>query len=463
MLKRLLGVAVVVLCWAACERTAAPPTPAAALSAVEPDAGDPDLPPPELDAGEPPDAGGWSDAGELPDAGEPPDAGEEPDAGEPRSAGPWPNEPQLDYTARFGVPRVQSIGVDEGYNLWLLDGARIGVLRPGDAKPTWTSGVGQAAGGFGEDRRATGSTVICGGSAGRAYVGYRTYDLGGDRGPVFHDSPSDPEFQKGDLDVVKLNPDGTVALEEHLGRSTDNSGHTHIGLRNTNNWHYDEDRTVFTCTRAMRGPYKGELYIGTNHGVTRIQGLQYNSHRHPVWDVNGSLRIGYDYAVGVAFNGDVLIGNEWKIGIVPPPASLADWDNHEVAPYRLNTYVHVLNSKEEMDYWRAFVQTKDGAYYLGSKSLGLWRMRLTASTNWAEYERVPGLPTGAITSLEATEDGSLFIGTAGHGLWRLDSARALARLSVAGSNVRQVLYDPSVTPAMLYVLSDAGLTVLRGY
>jgi hypothetical protein len=29
--------------------------------------------------------------------------------------------------------------------------------------------------------------------------------------------------------------------------------------------------------------------------------------------------------------------------------------------------------------------------------------------------------------------------------------------------VKELLYDPTVTPAMLYVLTDTGLTVLRGY
>jgi hypothetical protein len=34
---------------------------------------------------------------------------------------------------------------------------------------------------------------------------------------------------------------------------------------------------------------------------------------------------------------------------------------------------------------------------------------------------------------------------------------------VQGAMVLQVFYDPTVKPAMLYVLTNAGLTVLRGY
>jgi hypothetical protein len=92
-------------------------------------------------------------------------------------AGPWPDEPMVNYSQRYELGRVRAMAVDDAYNLWLLDGDRIGVLRPGDSSPRWTSGVGQAAPGFGWDKLALGSTVICGGSAGRAYVGYSTYEL----------------------------------------------------------------------------------------------------------------------------------------------------------------------------------------------------------------------------------------------------------------------------------------------
>ncbi len=408
-----------------------------------------------VDAGQPPDAG-------VADAGAPvrPDAGLwVPDAGSiTGTPGPWPTDAVKNYSVDYGIGPVQSVGIDEAHNLWLLDGARIGVLRPGTSQPVWTSHVGQASQPFGAGALAGGSTVICGGSPGRAYVGYWTYDL-----PVpYRQDPSDPEYLKGDLDAVRLHVDGSVSLEAHLGETTDSSGYKHLGLRNTNDFHYDEDRSVLVCQRVMRGPHAGELYIGTNHGVTRIQGLVYNSHRHPVWDVNGSLRIGYSYGLGIARNGDVLIANEWKIGIVPPPAALRDWDNHSVAPYRINTYVHSLNALEEMDYWRGFEQTVDGTYYLGSQRYGLWSFQLPASGSPQSYSKVAGLPTDRISALAATEDGSLFVGTEDQGLLRLDPQKQLAPVAVSGARVRQLVYDPSVSPSILLVLTEAGLTVLRG-
>src|SRR4051794_17875385 len=169
-----------------------------------------------------PDAG-TSDAG-LPDAGS-----EIVDAGTPPDAGPWPHEATLDYTQSFGLGTPQSVGLDEGLNLWLLDGNRIGVVRPGDTAPTWTSGVGQARQPFGWDSLAIGSTVICGGEAGRAYVGYRAPEVQRAEGisqRTYIPGPGEAnysperyaEYQKGDLDAVRLQRDGAVTLEEHLWR-----------------------------------------------------------------------------------------------------------------------------------------------------------------------------------------------------------------------------------------------------
>jgi hypothetical protein len=82
----------------------------------------------------------------------------------------------------------------------------------------------------------------------------------------------------------------------------------------------------------------------------------------------------------------------------------------------------------------------------------------------AHGTKVTGLPTDRLSSLAATDDGSLFIGTTGSGLWRMDAQKRFTRVAeVSGGTVKQLVYDPNAKPAMLYVLTDAGLTVLRGY
>ncbi|MCY1082594.1 hypothetical protein [Archangium lansingense] len=497
-MRRLLGAWAVgaLVAWGCGSTTSTPGTPGVDENTARTEEPPPtgERPPPVVEpppVSEPPEEPDPIDPGEPDpdpiDPGEPdPDPGPiDPGNPDPEvTAGPWPDEPVVNYSSRYGLGSVQAVAVDDAYNIWLLHGDRIGVLRAGDTSPRWTSGVGQAAPGFGPDKLALGSTVICGGSAGRAYVGYHTYELDsafiyspdGSNFPGYNDpDPTrfDPvryqEYQKGDLDVVKLQPDGSVALETHLGRSARSTGPQDIGIRNTNDHHFDEDRSVLSCTKVMRGKHKGQVYIGTNHGVTRIQGLTYNSHRHPVWfkpkpDGGVTQMAGYSYALGIAQNGDVLIGNDWSVGVVTPSENLVDWDrtSQTANPEKLNSHLRGLNSEEEKDYWRGIQQTADGLYYLASKDYGLWQMSV-ARRSEAFGTKVAGLPTDRLSSLAATDDGSLFIGTEGFGLWRLDGKKLTHVAGVDGTVVEQLLYDPTVKPAMLYVLTNRGLTVIRGH
>jgi hypothetical protein len=217
----------------------------------------------------------------------------------------------------------------------------------------------------------------------------------------------------------------------------------------------------------MRGQFRGEVYIGTNHGVTRIRGLEYDSHRHPLWlDDKGVQKIGYSYGLGIAQNGEVLIANEWKVGIVMPPPELGKWEFFppDGPDWGVDTYNQELNSLADFDFWRAFQQTTDGKYYLGSAQYGLWRMDRTKWVDSENWSKISGLPTDAINALAATDDGSLFIGTDGGGLWRMDPDKQLTRFTdVQGSNVQQLVYDPTVKPGTLLVLVDGVLWMVRGY
>lgn len=418
------------------------------------------------DTGQPEDAGsnnpGGQDSGtDGGDAGTIVDSGT--DAGTPTpTPGPWPTDTVLNYSSEYSIGSIQSVGVDDAYNIWLLDGERIGVLRPGTDKPVWSSNIGQAKNGFGPDKLAEASTVICGGAANQAYVGYYISGNGMRREDV-----NDPEFLRGDMDVVQLNADGSVSLTEHLSKSVGSSQpwpQLPIGIHNTNDWHYDEDLSVLTCKKVMKGPFKGELYIGTNHGVTRIRGLVYNSHRHPLWMDGNSHMIGYSYGLGIGQNGDVLIGNDWNVGILSPPEDLTTWDSEWLLPWGLHTHNQVLNTEAEFDYWRGFEQTTDGKYYLGSDRYGLWELIRGQWVFSADWKKVSGLPTENINALQATDDGSLFIATDDSGLWRMNAQGQFEKVSgVSGNRIRQLVYDPTVSPSMLYVLTSSTLYVIRGH
>ncbi|AGC48851.1 hypothetical protein MYSTI_07579 [Myxococcus stipitatus DSM 14675] len=499
MIRRLLGasvgVAVLVAAWA-CGGSDKP----------GPDStGEPEPPASEEDAGT--DGGPEDDGGtqtpEPPDAG-PPDAGEPPLP--PKPEGPWPTDPLTNYSSKYAIPKVVAMGVDAAHNLWFLNRDRIGVLRAGTDKVLWNSQpIGQASRGFGTspDNLATNSRVICGGKAGEAYVGYEAVnDIPGGqriagRGEADFSEERYLEFQKGDVDAVTVSDDGTdIVLREHLFRSKGTSRPSRnepIGIRNSNDFHYDEDRSVYSCVRVMQGPYEGEVYVGTNHGVTRIRGYEYSSHRHPAYWVTTptggrSQRAGYTFGLGISKDGDLLIANDWKIGILPPNAALEWWDSEERKPempagvepalYTLNTFVDPVNPGNDetrgetapFNFWRAFQQTADGSYYVGGLGTGLWQFQANpqrhnpSKLSDSDYVRVQGANTDDYTALAATRDGSLFVGTADHGLWRLTPTKQLEKVSgVSGAKVQQLIYDARVTPGALYALVDGKLYVLRGY
>jgi len=482
---------------------------------------------PQVDAGT--DAGTGTDAGS--DGGTGTDAGTDggtggTDGGTTPTEGPWPTDALTNYSDKYNIRQVQSVGVDAAHNIWVLDGASIGVLRADTKQLVWTSKpIGQARLGFGPDTLATASSVICGGKAGEAYVGYEANELQPDpEYPFLHPNfivterddcskPGSPcypygysprrfqYFMQGDVDVVRLNGAGNdVELGVHISQSAGNSrisGGTPLGIQNTNDFHYDEDRSVHSCVRVMKGPYAGEIYIGTNHGATRIREYTYNSHRHPAWWMvtyaeDGrkklSQRAGFTYGLGISQEGHLLVANDWKIGIIPPNASLKWWDSEgrksdmpadvEPAVYALNIFVDPVNpgpddertSEAPKNFWRGFQQTKDGLYYVGSRIDGLWQMKVKKVQDTPlklrdeEYKPINGLGTQRISALAASEDGSLFIGTEDNGLWRLKPDKTLEKVQgVSGSKVSQLVYDPTVSPGALYVLSDGRLFVLRGY
>lgn len=439
----------------------------------------------------------------------PPPTNESPDDPPPVTppvdpAGPWPTDTLVNYSERYGLGRIKDAAVDEGHNIWVLNGPNIGVLKPGDTAPTWSTNLGQAGLGFA-------STRICAGAPGVAYVGYRTNDeIGRDPNVPFYvgnfifgpdgcdfangryDNCNDAwwnperfnEYLKGDLDIVKLNADGTPELDEHIWRNVTNNPYPRqLGLRNTNDHHFDEDRSVLSCTRAVRGPAKGDVFIGTNHGYTRIQGKVYSSHRHPIFyekkdpscageSCAVTQRTGFAYGLGIAQDGDVLMANEWTLGIVSPIGSLDTWQKEgseqadQLNPQKLQNFVlHDACTgrrcaEESFAKWRGFEQTTDGRYYVGSEERGLWELEILRQSE-ARATELTSAPQN-IESMAATADGSLFIGT-GSGLYRMDAAKQITRVEGISGRVTRLFYDPSVTPASLYIVAGERLFVLRGH
>ncbi len=423
----------------------------------------------------------------------------ETDAGTPEPTGPrseWPTEELKNYSTSYSIPRgIKGVGIDDGHNIWVLETQRYGVLTSEKNSVTWVSGIGQLS----SPELSYGATVICGGAPGKAYVGFAADDnMAGERTDI-----NDPEFQKGDVDLVKLNEDGTISLQVHLWETTTRHGVV-SGIRNSNSPYHDEDRTVLSCVKAYRGASKGEVFIGTNHGVTRIDGEIYNSHIHPRWmdksgcadptapTCVGSQRAGYTYGLGIAQDGDVLIANDWHIGRVTPTLELKYWDQQDMrtgtynvdrTPFRFDTFVPEVNSQAEFDFWRGIAETPEELTWNGRKArymylgnirpdgftnpYGLYRLLVTERTDRYLMEIVETVKVDfphMVSALTVTDDGSMFIGTPTDGLYRMGPDKVISKVpGVTGSNVKQIVYDPTASPSMLLVLTNDALWVLRGH
>ena len=316
-------------------------------------------------------------------------------------------------------------------------------------RPRGRAASGQAATGFGPDKLALGSTVICGGSAGRAYVGYHAvraaqrvhlqpgWALRSPTTTTRTRAAFDPvryaEYQKGDLDAVRLSRTAHVALEEHLqplGALQRTAGHRHP----------QHERPPL-----RRGPLGAHLREGDAR-----PGQGRGLHRHqPRRDAHPGARLQQPPAPGVVQdvengtaarrrwpatrtrwasrqNGDVLIGNDWSLGVVTPSRRWrtgTTW-SRALNPEKLNSYLP-----------RAQRRGGDGLLARHPADEGraatTWPARTTACGSCTIRDRIGGARRegagpahGPLLSLAATDDGSLFIGTAGGGLWRLDAQQA---------------------------------------
>lgn len=366
-----------------------------------------------------------------------PDLRPEESATEP-AAGPWPVEEVVHYGPDEGLPGpVLGVGVDDGQNLYAIDGAVLYAAPAGSGRFVRTGSGGQLDLG---DR----PLCVCGGEAGKVYVGYLTWEA------APHEL--DEEGKRfGDLDRFALQPDGSLRLERHYRLQNDNA-----------RW-MDHTRTILDCARVVGGPHHGLLYLGSNHGYTAIRGDEAADHRHAVFtDASGSLAIGYVWGVNVDVHGNALFASEWKVAALPPPGDdLRSWLDPVQTPWLVDTWVEVWGSLEEPDALRAIAgDLEAGRIWVGSATRGLAEMQL-APRRWTDIEDVPDRH---VTDLELDPaDGRLWVATASRGLWRYDPETGTWERNphVPAGAVHDLLLDTTVEPRALYVATDTGLYALR--
>ena len=350
---------------------------------------------------------------------------------------PWRGgTPPAGMTVHRQVGSVTDVGVDAGANVWAVNGDAIWVLQPGSSWKRFT-GLGQLA-------RGEQAYTVCGGDAGKAYVGYWVSELA----DPLHSTVE--QRAEGDVDRFELDGAGDLSLEFHYEMHNNNGINPDGTIKDKKT--FDETRTILSCVRVNEGPFAGEVYFGSNHGLTRVRGDAYGDHRHPTFDYPSCSAtagtssecdefpeaIGYVWGLGLSNAGGVLMAAEWMFAEVGPSNPAQE---HDLVRWTLNGHRWTLAGPPPFPLpgktapawaapwyarWplrfaepatnRAIAQTPDGRYWVGSQGHGLVWFTADAG-KLRPFVEVEGEP-GAVTALVANPDGSLWVGTAGAGLWR---------------------------------------------
>jgi hypothetical protein len=472
--------------------------------------------------GNPPDAGGGADAG-SPDAG-PHDAGVRDagsadggapdgggDAGTPDGgphaltpgglgSGPWPQEPLTVYGSAQGLREAPiSASVDEGQNLWVVSHEALYLLRPGETRfRRFSASDGLHFGPGYTDYPDI--TLVEGGAPGECFVGYYAHDTHEPRDPGAH-TADDPIAHMGKMDQVLLRADLTLEVRRY-------------DLHNSNDGFYYETRTI-TSMVYDHFQHPGNLYVGSNHGVTRIMPAKwrlpktsaeqsfaisverewYADHVHPwvcqggpCWDPNlpeyGQRAVAFGDWYGLAMADD---GRLWMAGLTCAGAirwtpGLQDWRN-SWAPY--NPFVPAFGDPypgdppvflppNEGDFvnLRAVASAPDGTVWFASGEVEAWRGPTYGLAGWDGRQFTyfnPEAIGGAeynVLELVALPDGRLVLGFPNSGLlvWRPGDAkgtRVTTGEGLPGQAIGRMFLDRMVSPWALYVPTDGGLAVFR--
>jgi len=354
--------------------------------------------------------------------------------------GPWPIDDVTHYGAAEGIPGVViGVGVDDGQNVYVIDG------NAAYAMPVGATGFTRTATGGQFDRGYPVHSIV-GGDPGKVYLGFLAWEAA-------PEELSEEDKLYGDVDRMVLLPDGTLDLEFHYRINS-----------STARW-MDHTRSIFSLARVVGGPNHGDVYVGSNHGATLIRGDEYADHRHALFiDSTGSQAIGYVWAVNTDVHGNFLYAGHWKVAALPPSPmdTVLSFIDYDRVKWRVDTWPQHLGPIEEPKNLHAVAgDLEEGRVYVGSWGMGLSAMQDAPRKWWS----VPGTPDTVINGLELDPiDGKLWVATGSSGLWRWDPPTGQWEQSpfVPGHlPVHQIYLDTTVTPRALYAATGAGLFVLR--
>jgi hypothetical protein len=405
--------------------------------------------------------------------------------------GPFPSGSPIIYGSAQGLLEAPiSASVDEAENLWVVSDKALYLMAPGSKVfRRYTAQDGLHYGpGFTEPPDIT---WVEGGAKGECFVGYYFHDTNDSMFKGAHTN-LDPFAHMGKMDQVLLQPDGSLKVNRY-------------DLRNSNDGHFYETRTI-TSMLYDHFHHPGNLYVGSNHGITRIVPAKYfppphlqddpwntsyekqwyADHVHP-WVCSGApctgdnardhITFGDWYGLTMASDGRLWMGGLTTAGAIGFKESLLDWvqswqpvnpfvPSFEWPPvYLPPTFGDPVNI-------RGVAVTPDGTAWFASGEVESWRGPTygIAAYDGHHLAYFDPLKLGAIEynilELQGLPDGRLVFGFPSSGLlvWNPGDAtghRITQRDGLPGERIGRMSQDLMHDPPLLLVPTDNGLAIFR--
>lgn len=410
-------------------------------------------------------------------------------------AGPFPTAALTVYGAAQGLLEAPlSASVDEGENLWVVTTKALYLLTPGaTAFRRYTAQDGLHYGAGYTDPPDI--TLVEGGTAGECFVGYYARDTNSANTPGAH-TYVDPYAHYGKMDQVLLKADGTLAVNR-------------FDLRNSNDGRYYETRTIMSMLYD-HFQHPGNLYVGSNHGVTRIIPSRYvpqnilpndpgntgkenswfGDHVHPVACVGGPcdptkvITFGDWFGLALAPDGRLWMGGLTSAGAIHYVDDLVTWwhswdpynpfDPAFGDPYPGNPPVFDPPKEGDSVNIRGVAVTPDGTVWFASGEVESWRGPTYGLAAWSgkgkPFLYVDPTRLGSIEynilEIQALNDGRLVLGFPNSGLlvWTPGDAaghRLTVRDGLPGEQIGRMSQDRMHDPPILFVPTEGGLAAFR--
>jgi hypothetical protein len=419
-------------------------------------------------------------------------------SGAAQGPGPWPVA-NVQYGAADGIRESPVVGMttDGAQNRWVATHDALYLLRPGDKSfrrydardglhlagnpvtycDTWAPHPSCLSGAA----VSPGITEITGGEPGEVFVGYAGHDDGSE-------DFTDPNRHTGKLDRVRVDDPGGITVQR-------------LDLVNSSTAQFWHNRTV---QRLLYDHAHKELYVGTNHGIDRLQPDRYRDPKPGEWFLNvthewlsdhlhprvcfhvactgdeskDDQRMGDWRGLALAPDGDLWVAGKWTAGKIRWTQDLSTWHARPGAqayafnfgdPYdpRTGANPRVFKPPLEGDpvSMSAVAVTKDGTVWFASDPLSSRDPAYGLASfdgktfHYFDYRKAG---VSRARDLIAMPDGRLAIASAaGISLWDPSSGKTTQLTELASHDVLRLELDTSIDPPSLHVATTTGAAVLR--